>query len=370
MNIKGHFIRGATVAVCLFGAIEAHAGSEGAAYTMTNAAADNQIVVFSRDADGLLTKTGAVSTGGKGAGSGVDSLGSQGSLVLTGGGADRNSGYQGEWLLAVNAGSNDISLFKVERDGIELKDRIGSGGTFPVSLTVSGDRVYVLNGGAPANISGFKLDDNGHLTYLPKSARLLGTGAFGQVAYDQRGENLIVTDKADNKLLVYSVNKNGLPATTPVSSPSSGNVPFGVTFDKHDHLLVVEAGSNAVSSYSILNDGSLQPITVSAANGQAATCWIVVNQRGDVVTANPGTHSLSAFHVDAATGQVSLLNGTAGSGNAPLDVDVSENGRFVYAVDPKNGGVDMFKIEHDGSLTGLGSVDGGLPLFAQGMAVR
>jgi 6-phosphogluconolactonase len=181
---------------------------------------------------------------------------------------------------------------------------------------------------------------------------------------------LIITDKADNELLVYAVKKNGLPATSPVVSPSAGNVPFGVAFDRKGHLLVVEAGSNAVSSYKLKYDGSLQTITASAANGQIATCWIVVNQRGDVITTNPGTNSLSTFHVDARTGQVSLLNGTAGSGDAPLDIDVTENGRYAYAVDPANGGVDMFKIEYDGSLTGMGSVDGGLGLFAQGMAVR
>ena len=120
---------------------------------------------------------------------------------------------------------------------------------------------------------------------------------------------------------------------------------MAVDFDRKGHLLVVEAGANAVSSYSIAHDGSLQVISPSVANGQAATCWIVVNQRGDVITTNPGTNSLSAFHVDAGTGQVTLLNGTAGAGNAPLDIDISENGRFAYAVDPGNGGVDMYKIE-------------------------
>jgi len=376
MNIKGRFIRDTTVAVCLFGAFGAHADSEGAAYTMTNAADNNQVVVFSRNAGGLLTKTGVVPTGGKGAGGEVDSLGSQGSLVLASGSTDWHGGNRGDkyrddgWLLVVNAGSNDISVFKVVRDGIELKDRMGSGGTFPVSLTVFGDRVYVLNEGAPANISGFKLDHDGHLTYLPKSTRLLGGGTYGQVAFDQRRQALVVTDKGNNTLLAYRMQSNGLPAVTPVVSPSSGSVPFGVTFDREGHLLVVEAGNNAVSSYNLLRDGKLRPITVSAPNGQMATCWIIANQSGDVITTNPGTHSLSAFHVDAATGQVSLLNGTAGAGNTPLDIDLSNDGEFAYAVDPSNGGVDMFKIEEDGSLTSLGTVDGGLSPFAQGMAAR
>ena len=64
------------------------------------------------------------------------------------------------------------------------------------------------------------------------------------------------------------------------------------------------------------------------------------------------------------------MNGIAGSGSAPLDIDMSMHGRFAYAVDPVSAGVDMFRVESDGSLTGLGTVDAGLSIFAQGMAVR
>jgi len=273
-------------------------------------------------------------------------------------------------LLAVNAGSNDVSVFRVVGNDIKLRDRIGSGGSFPVSLTVSGGMMYVLNNGAPANITGFRLDEHGHLHAMPNSTRLLGEGSYGQVAFDPQGKKLIVTDKANNRLLVYRVGHDGLPSAVPMITPSSGAVPFGVDFDRKGHLLVVEAGANAVSSYAIARDGSLQTITASVANGQVATCWIVVDQRGDVITTNPGTNSLSSFHVDAGTGQVTLLNGAAAPGDAPLDIDMSEKGRFAYAVDPANGGVDMFKIEADGSLTGLGNVNAGLSLYAQGMAVR
>lgn len=377
MNSKRFIIPGATLAVLLFGAVVARADAGGAAYTMTNDPDDNQVVVFSRDENGLLARVDAVSTGGKGSGGGVDPLASQGSLVLVE--ADDNppgwrqhgdKHHDSALLLAVNAGSNDVSVFRTGRQGIRLQDRTGSGGSFPVSLTVSGDRVYVLNNGAPANITGFRLDDHGHLSPLPNSTRLLGDGAYGQVAFDPQGKALVVADKANNRLLVYRMLRHGIPSALPVITPSSGNVPFGVAFDRRGHLLVVEAGSNAVSSYDLARSGHLQTISASVANGQVATCWIVVNQHGAVITTNPGTNSLSSFHVDARTGQVTLLNGTAGAGDAPLDIDVTGNGRFAYAVDPANGGVDMFRIERNGSLTGLGNASGGLSLFAQGMAVR
>ncbi len=361
MKTSKYFLRTATAAMLLLGSLGAQAHSDGAAYTMTNAPDENQIVVFDRDEQGLLTKMGAVSTGGRGSGGGLDPLASQGALVL----ADES-----KWLLAVNAGSNDISVFRVKEDGIELKDRAGSGGNFPVSVTVSENAVYVLNNGTPANVTGFRLNHRGQLSPIPDSTRALGAGSFGQVAFDAQGKSLVIADKANNRLLVYRMDEHGLPAATPVVSSSAGNVPFGVAFDKTGHLLVVEAGSNAVSSYDLRRDGSLQTITASAANGQRATCWITVNQRGDIITTNPGTNSLSTFHVDAQTGAVTLRNGLAGAGNRPLDIDVSKNGRFVYAVDPANGGVDMFRIERDGSLTGMGSVEAGLSIYAQGIAVK
>jgi len=377
MKSKRFIILGTTLAMLLFGAVVARADGGGAAYTMNNDPNDNQVVVFSRDDNGLLAWIDAVSTGGKGSGGGVDPLGSQGALVLVeaddsqhGWRQHGDTHHDGALLLAVNAGSNDVSVFRTGRQGIRLQDRTGSGGSFPVSLAVSGDRGYVLNNGAPSNITGFRLDDRGHLSPLPNSTRLLGDGSYGQVAFDPQGKALIVADKANNRLLVYRMQRHGIPSAMPVITPSSGNVPFGVAFDRRGHLLVVEAGSNAVSSYDIARDGSLRTISASVPNGQVATCWIVVNQHGDIITTNPGTNSLSSFHVDARTGQVTLLNGTAGSGDAPLDIDVTANGRFAYAVDPANGGVDMFRIERDGSLTGLGNVSGGLSLYAQGMAVR
>src|SRR5438045_8761445 len=74
-------------------------GQPGVVYTLTNATTGNAVAIFDRAADGTLTADGSVSTGGIGTGAG---LGSQGSLVLSG---------NGRWLFAVNAGSNDVSVF-------------------------------------------------------------------------------------------------------------------------------------------------------------------------------------------------------------------------------------------------------------------
>lgn len=333
----------------------------GAVYTMTNATTGNEVVIFNRDAQGLLTKAGTIATGGTGSGGGLDALGSQGSLVLS---------KDHTWLLAVNAGSHEISVFRVLPDGLDLVGNVDSGGVFPVSLTIFHDLVYVLNAGGSPNITGFYLSSNGQLTPLDNSTRLLGLGGFAQVGFDPEGERLVVTDKTDNKILVYSVGLRGLPGMNPVISMSNGLVPFGFIFDEQEHLLVVEAGSNAVSSYNILQNGTLQVISPSVANGQVAACWIAGNECGYIFTANPGTSSVSAYKLKVAVGTLVLLAGVAGMGNTPLDLAITANGWFLYALDPSNGGIDMFEIEPDGSLVNLGTAAGGLSIFAQGVAVR
>ena len=335
----------------------------GAVYAMTNAAEENEIAIFDRDAKGMLTWTGSVPTGGSGFGDILDPLGSQGSLILS---------LDHRWLLAVNAGSNEISSFRVLPDGLELVDKVYSGGVMPVSLTIFHDLVYVLNGGS-SNITGFILSHSGELIPLPGSTRSLGSGAFAQVGFDPQGKMLVVTDKGENQILVYGVGRDGLPSTAPVTSMSVGPVPFGFIFNGQGYLLVSEVGvgpgAGAVSSYEILRDHTLRVISPSVANGQTATCWIAGNMQY-AFTSNTGSQTLSAYKVKPGKGSVTLLNATAGFGNRPIDSAVSVNGRFLYALDPGNSSIDMFLIKSNGSLVNLGTAYGGFEIFAQGLAER
>ncbi|MGH9448841.1 MAG: lactonase family protein, partial [Terriglobia bacterium] len=84
-------------------------GRSGAVYVLTNQATRNSVMAFRRAPDGTLSLSGTFSTDGEGAGTGADPLGSQGALVLASG--DR-------LLLAVDAGSNEISEFAVR--GVRL----------------------------------------------------------------------------------------------------------------------------------------------------------------------------------------------------------------------------------------------------------
>jgi len=133
-------------------------------FVQTNELGTNRVLAFRRAQDGALEPAGEYATGGVGLG--AVHLGSQGSVIFT---AD------GRFLLVTNAGSNDVAVFAVRHDGLELVGTTPSGGVGPVSVTAHDSLVYVLNSGDPG-MAGFTLDADG-LHVVPGSRRDLAAGA-------------------------------------------------------------------------------------------------------------------------------------------------------------------------------------------------
>src|SRR3984957_3091481 len=125
-------------------------GGGHALFVQTDNTAGNQIVAYIRNANGTLAPAGTYATGGLGGvlnGSAVDHLASQGSLTYD---AVHNL------LYAVNAGSNTVSVFSVYGTQLSLRQVLGSGGSFPVSIAQQGNLVYVLNALGGGTVQGFR----------------------------------------------------------------------------------------------------------------------------------------------------------------------------------------------------------------------
>src|SRR5215470_15181422 len=212
-------------------------------YVQTNDAERNEIVAFDRAADGSISPLGRFETGARG--SGTPHLASQSSVVL-----------DGDRLLVTNAGSDELSLFSVQPDGLALEARAASGGSQPTSVAVVGELVYVLNNGSPS-ISGFSLA-GGSLEPIVGSTRALATDADpAQIAFGPDARTLVVTERGTNSISTFAVGDDGLaePAQT---IPSSGATPYGFGF-AGGSLIVTEAfggavGAAAASSYSLDGD--------------------------------------------------------------------------------------------------------------------
>ena len=139
---------------------------------MSNAAAGNAVLTFFRLPDGRLVPAGSTPTGGHGSGSG---LGNQGGLVLT---------QNERWLLAVNAGSDTVTVFEVGHLGLRRRDVQPSGGSQPISIATHRNLVYVLNA-LSDSIAGFRLTKHG--TLEPHSR----IDAFAQRNWCRAGADLI-----------------------------------------------------------------------------------------------------------------------------------------------------------------------------------
>ena len=165
-------------------------------YVQTNDAERNEVVAFDRGSGGELAASGRFETGGRG--SGVPHLASQSSIVL-----------DGDRLLVANAGSDELSLFRVTDGGLQLASRVPSGGSHPTSVAVRGELVYVLNNGAPA-IAGFSLT-GGMLSAIEDSTRPLAADADpAQIAFSPDGRTLVVTERGTTSISTFTVDDRGL----------------------------------------------------------------------------------------------------------------------------------------------------------------
>ena len=349
----------------------------GAVYAMTNQPTGNAIMAFSRASNGSLTPVGIFPTGGLGTGGGTDPLASQGSLVLAGHASDEEqqedpSSDAGGLLFAANAGSNDISVFRVVSTGLTLASRVSSGGMRPTGLTVHRDLLYVMNAGS-GTIDGFRIGKDGSLTAIPGSSLPITGGMAAnpsEVAFSPDGRELVVTGKAMNNIDTYLVGRNGVPSG-PHANHSNGASPFGFAFANREHFVVSEPMGSA-SSYRLSRDGTVGLVSGSVPDFQAAPCWLVTTSNGKYAfAANAASKSISSYRV-SPNGTLALLQSVAGAtdpAGAALDLALSRGSRYLYSLNDVSGTIDGFRVSGDGTLMRLGMV-GGLPPYAQGIAAR
>ncbi|WP_329454594.1 lactonase family protein [Streptomyces sp. NBC_01497] len=327
---------------------------EAAVFVQNDRVAGNQVVAYSRDADGSLHRRTVYNTGGKGgvlAGSVVDYLASQGSLTYD---------SRAKLLYAVNAGSNTLTVFSVEGTRLHRKQVIGSGGTFPVSVAAYRDRVYVLNARKGGSIQGYRLEKDGlHRVPAWNRALHLNTAAApefthtpAQVAFTPDGSQLVVTTKlGGNSIEVFPLDRDGGPAAEPFVNSKAGSQPFGLTFDAAGRLVVVDGVENTVLTFRLHHDGDAALVD-AVPTGEQASCW-VVRRNSDLYVSNAGSNTLSRFR---QTRDATLdARGNTATGAGPVDLSVTPGGHYLYVQTGGAGEVDGFRVDRDGALTRIGT---------------
>ena len=322
----------------------------GAVFVMNNSAARNEVISFVRAADGSLQQAGTFATGGRGTGGVTDPLESQGSLTLS---ADHSL------LFAVNGGSSEISVFQVHRSHLALVDKELTGGAEPNAVAQHGGLVYVLNVGGSSNVVGFTVRANGQLNRIANSIRFLTTNNSegASLAFSPNGEFLAVTERATNNIDVFQVRPDGTLAPIVVNTDSQPGS-FSLSFAPNGVALVSETGpaggsdASTISSYSILANGTLSPISAGVATLGNANCWNAATPNGRwVYVSNAASSTISGFHI-GTDGSLTPIGATilginpTGAGN--LDIAATADSQFLYSLNSGNGTIGVFRIEQEG----------------------
>ena len=387
----------------------------GAVYSMSNDPDGNEVVAFSRAPDGTLTPAGSFATGGTGSGSFEDVANS---LVLgsaRGEASPNNLIGASNLLFATNAGSNSISVFKVNKEGLELVEVQDSGGEKPVSVTVNKGLLYVLHSGeteddlfdedgnliAPncttgslPSITGFTVSNDGQLTPIPNSTRSLSGDPFSgcaQVSFNPRGDVLVVTERTavepgqtnnrvpagdEGVILTFTVNDDGTLGNKQIFD-ATGQGPFGFTFSKDGLLLTSEQFDGpfgpdlgAAAAYALDSDGNLTATSASVGNGGTDSCWFVVTDDGKlgfVASFFDPSPRISSYRI-TPQGDLELIEGDAAiPEQGAADLALSRDSKYLYNINAFTGMVSAYEVGKDGSLDLIQSVQAHEP---SGMAGR
>ena len=210
----------------VFAAPAVASAGTGYVYLDNNTAGANTISGFSRAPDGALTALpgSPFAAGGAGLGAGIASQGA----IRT---AD-----DGKYLLAADAGSNQVSVLRIGADG-SLTPVAGSpfssGGVEPDSIAVNDGLVYVSNTGAGGtDYTGFTLSPEGQLHPIPGSTVTLPDNSGpGDVLLNRDNTKLVGTRVNTSLIDSFTLDGSGRPHAAHGSPfAAQGIGPFGSQF--------------------------------------------------------------------------------------------------------------------------------------------
>lgn len=369
----------------------ANSSAAGGVFVMSNILERNTVVGYRRAADGTLTLTGEFETGGQGGDfdgpEGLDPLISAYSLINT---------PDNRYLMAVNAGSDTISVMRVNNDmTLTVVDTESTAGTGPNSIAYNDGLVYVSNidadgefEGEPdqqGSIYGYRFS-NGDLTPIDGSLRNLRNRPAA-VRFSPNGEYLLVTSinagsaalasNNQDEIVLIGIDQQGLPsdyqlngATSTLRGNSEGrNLPSAIGFEVVDRAngtfaIVTEARefrsegqppafpdlqTGSVSTFQIGDGGALNPAQLDLLAGQSATvgqrtaCWIVMDPNGEYFwVSNALDSSISSYRFTDASGNIELVEELAATGVQPT------SGNPAVAFATTDGWIDL-DITDDGN---------------------
>lgn len=339
-----------------------HPSESPMAFAMTNAVGGNTVMAYLRSSDGTLVNVASEQTGGSGVGHGLEN---QGALAVS---------QDGRFLYVVNPGSDDVSVFRIRGESLQLIDRAPSGGTLPVSVAEWNGIVYVLNRNESADpnsgptIQGFELSPAGVLSAIPGSRitlRATNTTA-AQIAISPDGRWIVVTERGADEIDLVQLSEDHRPGTVK-RMPSAGHGPFGFAVSNTLRLYIAESSAGTASAYDINSGGTLSVLSAALPTQQRATCWLTISPDEKwVYVTNTASRSISSYRV-AQDGSLLLVASVATTTSAPpLDATVDATGSHLNVLET-DGSIETFLVDKASGLLSSQQIVPGLPSGANGL---
>lgn len=345
-------------------------------YTAGNQANGNQVIAFDVDDQDRLFELGRFDTQGLGTGA---PLGNQ--AALTTDASDR-------WLFITNTGSGTVTSMRIQENGLQFVNAIPSGGARPISVTVFGTLVYVLNEGDGTsadphlrydNISGLRFGASGVLEAIPNSTRILDNTrltAPAQIGFNKSGTVLLITEKATDMLTTFVMRRNDTPANRPLKRTSAVPTPFGFSFGDRDYVFVTEAnggGQGSTASYRIDRQTGTVSDLVGHLDQGLATCWTVLsNDQTMGYSTNTGSGTVSLFDVNF-NGTMEfrrdrVVDRAVFSGNGVRDAALSQDNQTLFTLNNGDAQIRKFRVFRNGGIRSESTAS--IPPSATGLVAR
>ncbi|HEX5405935.1 MAG TPA: beta-propeller fold lactonase family protein [Pseudonocardiaceae bacterium] len=380
----------------------------GAVFLDSNNADANTVVAFARNADGSLKQIGTYQTGGKGSGTVEDT--SNGLVVASTQGtvSPQHDVNDPKFLIVPNLGSGTITVFSIQAHGLKRDSVTISGGLKPISIAVSHGLLYVLQSGEVTNqfvtsattaiencttgqlpsVTGFRIHNDGTLTAIPDSTRLLSgqmDSGCTMIGFTPDGKYLYAAERRaggpdpktglqEGRISSFPVDPSGTLDEPNIQTPAANGL-YSFVFSKDGGTMYTadQAGDlgnpngGLASSYNV-DDGQLTPIEAHGVpDNRTDSCWIALTNDNTLafVSSPFGDNgvggSISSYRI-GRDGSMTLIHSDASSddGNSItdnhlsdgiLDIALSRDSNYLYGLDGLAGGVFAFKVNTNGSLT-------------------
>ena len=228
-----------------------------------------------------------------------------------------------------------------------------STGSKPQSLAVdaSGQSLYVTNSG-DNSITAYSIGSDGSLIQLGVTTT---PAAPSSIAVDRSGKYVYVTTPSDSRILLFLRNADGTLQSTASQTTALTAVPTDLAANPARDFLYSSLSSSSIAQFSISADGSVQPLTPSAAAAGLQPSYIRMDKSGSFMCAvyNPGltnTGSIVSLRVNADGTLTKLSEASVPTYVEPTDLALEDSGRFAFVLMAKSGTISIFKRTNDGAL--------------------